>query len=209
MPPLPPLANTLKVGMSWHVDLNLTAESIIHFQYSGGPPTTSDCQALAADFQASAVTNLKSLMASDNLIGPYTVLDIGSSTGAEGSGGSATAGTLASAPNVASACVVMQHAIARRYRGGKPRSYAPFGDSSKTASTGTWTSAFLALCVTGWSNFITTCLAATSGGTSITQYGSVSYFTGKALRSTPHWDPIVATTARSRIGTQRRRIKTA
>jgi hypothetical protein len=209
LPPLPPIANTLKVSLGWQLDLNQTAESILHFQYSGGPPSAADCAAIAGAIQGSAVLDLKSLLQVENKVGIVTVLDIGSTTGAEGSGGTATAGTLAGAAMPASISVVMQHAIARRYRGGKPRSYAPFGDATKINSTGTWTSAFLALCVSGWASFITSALTATSGSTVLTQYGSVSYYTAKALRTTPHWDPILATTARTRIGSQRRRLKTA
>lgn len=209
MPPLPPASNVIKAKLSWVLDLNTTAESILYFQYAGGTPSAADCAALAADIQASAVTNLKALVNVINKIGLVTVQDIGSSTGKEGIGGTVTAGTRTGNANPASTCVVMNHSIARRYRGGKPRTYFPAGGSADLASTGTWNTSLTNTCNTNWSTFITTCLAATSGSITLPNYVSVSYFNNGALRGTPEVDVISGTIARLRIGTQRRRNKTA
>jgi hypothetical protein len=209
MAPLPPVANVIKYSQSWHIQGNLTAETILHFSYTGGPPSTSACQALAADIQAAAVTNLKASMSTVIQLGLGTVLDLNSSSGAEGQGGSVTSGTLATLSNPASTCVVMNHQIARRYRGGKPRSYLPFGTASQVNTLGTWTPAFVTSTTTAWENFITTAIAAASGGTTLAEFVNVSYHSNKAVRPTPVVDPIVASLARQRIGTQRRRNKTA
>lgn len=209
MPPLPPVTDVIKASLNWQLDDNLTAESILHFQYSGGAPSSSDCSALGADIQASAVTNLKALLSTVNKIGPCVVLDLGSSTGAQGLGGTATAGTRSGNGNPASTSVVMGHHIARRYRGGKPRTYLPILNSADLASTGTWQSSVLTTVGTDWAAFITTALAATSGSTTLTNFVNVSYFHGGTLRTTPVVDTISASTPRPRIGTQRRRNKTA
>jgi hypothetical protein len=199
----------LKYSQIWELDNNDNAESILHFQYSGSAPSTSDCSALAATFQAAAVTNLKSLLHTINALGIATVLDLGSSTGASGSGGSITSGTLTGTQLPASTCVVMNHHIARRYRGGKPRTYAPFGSSSSTATTGSWGTGFLNNCNSDWSAFITSCKAASSGATTVTNFVNVSYYNNKTLRVTPQVDTISASIARTRMGTQRRRNRTA
>lgn len=209
MPALPPVTDTIKVSLSWILDQNLTAESILHFLYTGGHPSTSDCQGIAATIQAGAVTQFKPLMHPVNKVGLVTVLDIDSNTGSEGTAGTTTAGTKTGNSNPASAAVVMNHSIARRYRGGKPRSYAPFGTDVDQNTTGTWTTTLVGNANTAWSNFITDCLAATSGSTVVAQYISVSYFSGGSQRVTPVKDPIVQTLGRIRIGSQRRRLKTA
>lgn len=209
MPPLPPASNVMKYTQSWILENNLKAESIMYFQYAGGTPSTSDCQAFASDIQASAVTNFKTHMSNQSQVGLGTVLDIGSTSGHEGQGGTSTAGTLSTLYNPASTCIVVNHQIARRYRGGKPRTYAPFGTANELQTQGTWTPTFVGQISTAWSNFITTALAATSSGITLSAYVNVSYYHAGALRSTPVVDPIVLSLGRQRIGTQRRRNKTA
>lgn len=206
---LPPVANTGKVSIQWVLDLNTTAESILYFNYSGGPPSTANCQGLAAGVQAAAVVRFKPLLQAVNKIGLVTFQDIASSSGNEGQGGSTTGGTRTGNSNPASTCIVMNHSIAQRYRGGKPRTYAPFGVDADQNTTGTWTSAFVGTCNTAWANFITDCLAVSSGPNSLTQYIAVSYYHDDALRATPVQYPITQTLGRTRIGTQRRRLRTA
>lgn len=209
MPPLPPAANTLKCSLGWGIGGNSTAETILHFTYSGGTPSASDCAGFAADFQAAAVTNLKALITVDGSIRPCTVQDLNTSSGFSGIGGSTTAGTRTGGALSGGTCVVMNHAIARRYRGGKPRSYCPFGTTAELQSLGTWTSSFLTTVNSDWSAFITACKAATVSGITITNFVNVSYHNNKALRPTPVIDPILASSPRLRLGSQRRRLKTA
>jgi hypothetical protein len=148
-------------------------------------------------------------MTTEKNIGLVTVLDLNSNTGAEGIGGAAATGTRAGSSIPASNCVVLNHNIARRYRGGHPRTYAPFGANADTATTGTWGGTFLNTCQTNFNAWVAGCLTTSTGGVSLVQYGSVSYFSGGHLRGTPVWDPILSTTSRSRIGSQRRRLLTA
>lgn len=209
MTPLPPVTNVLKYTQDFHIGSNLLAECIFHFQYTGGPPSAGDCQTLAADIQGSAATNFKTHMSNLSYVGLGTVLDLNSDTGADGQGGTVTEGTLSTLANPASTALVVNHSIARRYRGGKPRSYLPFGTANELNSPGTWTSTFASASVASFGTWITACLAFSSGGTSISEYVSVSYFSGGAMRVTPHVDPIVNSLPRTRVGTQRRRNKTA
>lgn len=209
MPALPVVANCLKYTQNYHISNNLTAASIHHFIYSGGPPTAADCAALAATFQAAFITRTINQFPGTTSIGQGTVLDIASHTGAQGSGGSVTAGTRAGAEFPANVAVVINHTIARRYRGGKPRTYVPAQVATDNASAGLWNAGIVTNWTTQWANWITDCLAATHGGVSITQYVNVSYFLNGALRSTPQVDQITSSACRTRIGSQRRRLKTA
>jgi hypothetical protein len=206
---LPPVSDVVKVNQIWELDNNDAAESIWHFQYTGGPPSSATCVGLAAAFNAAVASNLKTLLHTINAIGVTTVLDLNSSSGAQGTGGSVTSGTLTGTQLPASTCVVMNHHIARRYRGGKPRTYAPFGSSSGTATTGSWGTGFLNSCNADWVAFITSCLAISVSGTAISQFVNVSYFSNKVQRVTPLVDPITSSIARTRMGTQRRRLATA
>lgn len=209
MPPLPPVADVVKYTQSWHISTNIKAESILHFSYTGSAPDGSACAALAADIQAAAVSEFKSLMNTSAFVGPGTILDLATNTGASGSGGTTTVGTRTGAGNPASTCVVMLHSIARRYRGGKPRTYLPFGVVGDFATQGTWDSTLLTAVASAWSSFITTAIAASSGGCDLSEFVNVSYVTGGAPRTTPHVDTISASVPRIPIGTQRRRLKGA
>lgn len=209
MAPLPPVANVVKATFDWHVGSNVGAQNILHFQYSGGHPSASDCSSLAATFQAALVSELKGYLHTSNSIGQCTVQDIDSNTGAEGFGGTVTAGTLSGSYLGASICAVMNHSIARRYRGGKPRSYLPLGSSSEAATAGTWVGGMVTSVSADFEDFITSCLAATAGTTDITHFVSVSYYFNKALRTTPVVDVISQSALRTRMGSQRRRLKTA
>lgn len=209
MAPLPPVASVVKCNLNWQIDNNLTAESILYFSYTGSAPSTSACIAIAATVQGAAVTDMKALLNSSNFIGQATILDLATSSGASGAGGTATVGTRSGAGNVASACMVFNHAIARRYRGGKPRTYAPFGVDGDLSTGGVWTTGFQTSCSSSFSNFITNALTASSGGCSLSEHVNVSYYHAKALRATPVVDVITATTPRARIGSQRRRMRTA
>jgi hypothetical protein len=209
MAPLPPVTDVIKYTQGWQVGANLKAESIFHFKYEGGPPAAADCIALAADFQSAFATELHPLMGANAWILTGTVLDLNSNTGAEGSGGTSTQGTRSGSAVGAQVALVVNHQIARRYRGGKPRSYLPLCVASDYSTTGTWAGGIITSVNTAFAAIIGSCLAATSGTTTIQQYGSVSYYLNKVLRGTPEWDPITASLARTRVGTQRRRAKTA
>lgn len=209
MPPLPAVTDVIKYTQLWTVGANAKASSIFHFKYSGGPPNASDCTALAATFQAAMVTQFKPLMGANYWVGLGTVLDLNSNTGAAGTGGTATQGTRTGAALSGQNCCVITHQIARRYRGGKPRSYFPIGNETDVNTVGTWGATFVAAVQSAINAWVVDALAASSGSTTITQYGSVSYYLNKALRATPEWDPILESLVRQRFGTQRRRIKTA
>jgi hypothetical protein len=209
VPPLPPVSQVVKLTLGWSCDLNLKAESILHFKYTGGPPVTADLNSIANSALGFAATDLCPYLWTSNGLTGVTVLDLNSNTGAQGQYLAAHAGTMASAPNPAGTCVVLNHAIARRYRGGKPRTYAPFGTGASINSTGTWNTTFATNCATAWQTWINSLLTLTTASCTLSVYGSVSYYSGKALRATPAFDPILATSARTRIGSQRRRLKTA
>lgn len=210
MPALPPVANCIKAQQNWHVGNNLRAENVLHFQVSGGPPSATVCAALAADIQAAFVTAWKTLTHPSVSIGPCTVTDISSLTGAQGTGGATTDGTLASSHELsASACLVINHQIARRYRGGKPRSYLPVYASEELATPGTWSATNVSGGTTAWSSMMTSILAATSGGVAITAFVCVSYYAGHSLRGTPLVETVQASFARQQVGSQRRRLKGA
>jgi hypothetical protein len=209
MTPLPPVANTLKCQLGWYIDNNDRVENVLHFTYTGGTPSAGNCAGFAADFQASQITNLKPYTHTVNGIETCTVTDIGSTTGAQGTGGTVTGGSMTGSYLPAQTAMVVNHHISQRYRGGKPRSYLPLGNQASLLTPGQWTSSFVTNISTAWATFMTTCLAATVGGITLTNFVAVSYIHAGSVRGTPVTYPIINTTARQTVGSQRRRIKGA
>jgi hypothetical protein len=149
------------------------------------------------------------------------VLDLATSTGAEGQVSNTFAGTRAGTENFANVCVNIAGQIARRYRGGKPRSFPPFGVQADLASPKAWTTTLQTAVNTSWANFITAVSALTQGTTVVGHQLNVSYYQGYGtavthpsgrvtqplkLRTTPVTDQIVTNTMSIRPGSQRRRL---
>lgn len=222
MPPLPSVPNQLKVTMGWEIGGDAKIETIHHFTYSGGAPSTATCVAIAAQIQSYAATDLEALLYTSGFLDTVTVLDIATSSGAEGTATSRWAGTRAGVEMPVNCCVLLNHQIARRYRGGKPKSFLPFGVQADLFTKNSWSSALVNAVSAAWATFITNVNTISISGTSVTAYSSISYYQGyntpttspsgrvkqsSKLRTTPIVDSIVASTAQARVGSQRRRLR--
>jgi hypothetical protein len=72
----------------------------------------------------------------------------------------------------------MNFKVGRRYRGGKPRIYLPWGSASDQATLNQWTSGFISSAATAWTNFITAIAAAPWSGASGLKQVNVSFYSG-------------------------------
>lgn len=225
MAPLPPVANTLKFNVHWQIDADTMGQTVHYFRYSGGPPTAATCAALAADFTSLAASNMDTMFSANVGINSVRAIDLASSSGAEGTGGAPWVGTRAGGQLAPATSAVISHFIARRYRGGKPRTYLPAGTSPDVAVAGLWTDAFVAAMEAAWGAFTAAFIGTAEGGTTITQIVNVSYFTGPNIpfinpmtnrasnrstrRGVPVTDIITGHTVPKQIGSQRRRNRDA
>jgi hypothetical protein len=129
-------------------------------------------------------------------------------------------GTASGATLPAQICTVISYRIARRYRGGHPRGYWPFGAQTGLVDAGHWTSGYASAVDTQIAAFFTAVQAAGWAGAGTLSHVSLSYFsgftvitsptTGRArnvptVRSSPLIDPVVTLKTQTSIGTQRRR----
>jgi hypothetical protein len=219
MPPLPAVANTLKCQLLWSDSADANVRTTLYFRYTGGPPSATDCNALAADIYGAAANMLTQWTATTQLTG-VEITDLGSATGATGLHAQSTSGTRAGQDLAGGTAVVVGYVIARRYRGGKPRSYFPWFDSSDLATRQTWAAGNVTACDGFLATFFAACLGFTSGTTAITEHVNVSYYdgftvvtsptTGRARnvptrRTTPLTDIITSFGTRTQPGSQRRR----
>ncbi len=202
--PLPPAANVLKVQLGWGVDADSGAMTVLHFTYTGGPPSSTNCATMAAAISADQATRFAPLLSIDSYVRECTVRDLASDTGGEGTAGDLADGTRTGGQLAPATSIVVSKHIGRHYRGGHPRSYLPLGTSSDVGDGGRWNAPFPADVKTAYDSFITDVLS-DGAGCVITGEVNLSYFSGGARRVTPQRDVIVSTTVSDMFGSQRRR----
>jgi hypothetical protein len=188
--------------------------------YAGTAPTSAQLVTFANAVGTAWGTNLKSLCSSQVELTSVTAEDLTSATAAVGASGFATLGTRAGDSMTAQLAAVVSYTIARRYRGGHPRGYWPFGVDTDIATPQTWANAFITASNTGIEAFFTAVLAAGWTGAGALTHVNVSYYhgftvvtnptTGRArnvptLRGTPLVDTVSAAVTQVTVGTQRRR----
>jgi hypothetical protein len=110
-------------------------------------------------------------------------------------------------------CLLVKHIIARRYRGGHPRTYLPGLTVNYMADPQHWTAAQVTNLQGAWNAFITACVATVITGNVIDNHVNVSYYGDRhpqtvppTPRPTPLIDIIQQSTVEATIATQRRRV---
>jgi hypothetical protein len=188
--------------------------------YTGSSPTSTDCATMANSLKSLWSTNFASLALTNVTLVLVQVTDLASATGGQGTSSGTVAGTRAGGSLTSNDCAMMLLKIGRRYRGGKPRQYWPFGASADLVDAQHWTAAFQTSLGTAWNavNAGASALTWTGGGTN--RSVNISYFqgftvvtnpiTGRArnaakLRTTPLVDTVGSAVVSSRVATQRRR----
>lgn len=220
MPALPSVPKVVKVVLQQAL-LGATRDLINRFfiQYTGTAPTNSQLDTFAQAVTTSWGTNVVPLANADCSLETVSCEDLTSPTSAVGSSSLGSTGTRSGGANGAAMCVVMQEKMARRYRGGHPRVYLPWGSDSDLESANTWGTAFTASAEAAWINFIDDILAAGWTGAGTLSAVNVSYYAGftnvtspsgrarpkPTLRGTPVVDAITSYAMNPLVGSQRRR----
>lgn len=221
MPALPAAPRCVSLDTHFTIGDDTHVMSRLHFQFSG-TPSAGDLNTMASTAAStwSAAGNLVTQHTPQVVVNQFVVTSLFDATMAQGLDTVTIAGTLSGGYNPAEISVVMAYPIARRYRGGHPRGYWPFGSPAQLATPQTWTTQFqtnLQGLFRSWVNAVTG--ATYSGGTC--QQVNVSYYSGATwhqrpngswvrisnVRAAPVIDPVVAQNFRIRIGTQRRRMR--
>lgn len=222
MPPLPAASKVVSLAVMGTFLNGGRWLSRVYVQYTGTAPTNADLAAFLTSVDTALNTNLKPLMNADVNATELHAIDLTSSTSAVADKVIARTGTRAGTAIPADAASVISYEIARRYRGGHPRGYWPFGSVTDLATPRIWGAAAVAAFKSGYDAWMTAVLAAGWTGAGTLTQVNVSYFhgftvvtnpiTGRArnvptLRVAPTIDAVTSTIARTSFGTQRRRIE--
>jgi len=212
----------LNVGLKFSYGSDSTIWVRQHWQYSGGPPTTANCVSLATSIYNQAVTDFIPILATTNSLTECFVYDLSSATAASGTYALSTVGTFSGGVLPAQTCALQNLTVARRYRGGKPRNYWPFGVGSSLATPQTWSPTMMTSLGANMTLYVNAVKALSAGTVTIIGLGNVSYYEGftvitdpvtgrvsmkpKPRVGGPLAEPVTGWSFNPRPGSQRRRI---
>lgn len=190
MPALPNYPNVLKLRTLFQVGADSGVSTTLHFTYSGTAPANAICDDIAGTWLGSAATNMAPAMETGNALLGATVTDLTTPTSGFGESLATTAGTRGSSPLPAGACVLVNQPFARRYRGGKSRTYWPFGEGGDLVTAQDWNPTAVVDFTDAIQLTLDSVLGVAFGGTTIVSLCSISYYHG----FTPVTNPITGRT---------------
>lgn len=224
MPPLPSPGAVIKSVINWRVDANELAKTIHYWSYSGGSPVAGDLSTLASDIVDNGQGEFQDLAGDTVGMLSCECTDLSSDMGAQATAGTPWVGTRGAGILAAGTAVLVNHSIARRYRGGKPRTYLPLGIASDLTTGGVWSNAFTGAVDGAWGAFTGDIVGGSYGGITITNIVNVSYYSGftvvtspttgrsrnvPKLRSSPIVNAFTGHTVSELVASQRRRNRNA
>lgn len=221
MAPLPAVANVIRADIGWQIEDDLAALTRLHINWTGTAPSSATCITLAHDLHTIVVGTLLPYTGAHINLLSVEVTDLTSSSGGQGIYLHTDPGTEAGTRLPAGAAFLASMTIARRYRGGKPRSYLPLGVAEDLLTQQTWKATFVSNVQASLDAFRADIAVTTAGGCALGTLVNVSYYqgftvvtnplTGRArnvpkLRTAgPITDVVLNWRAENRLSSQRRR----
>lgn len=205
MPARPDAPNVLKVEFLWSLG-GLPAANIQYVLYSGTAPTAAACAAIANQLGTAWWDVIQAFYPTVYEFAAVVVTDLTTSTGASGSHSFGSPGTGSGNPLPINACILVDHTISRRYRGGHPRTYYPPLESNYYQEPSTWTGAGVTAVGNAQAAFALEASTFSDSGCTGVYVVNVSYISGGVARVAPVIDQITGSTVSGIIRTQRRRL---
>lgn len=222
MPALPAVPQVLRVDHGFTLSEDTHAKVHMFFRYTGTPPSNADLVTVANFLKTSwSAAGFQHNMTPEKLLETITITDLTSSTSSVGTdSASAIDGVSTGHVLPADVAALTSWEIARRFRGGHPRAYWPFGTSEDLADDQTWNNGFLTTVVGRFNTYLGDIVTATWAGGGIHQQVSVSFYegftvhtgtTGRArnvstVRLVPVVDNVVSFILRAGLASQRKRL---
>ena len=191
MPALPDVPQVFKLTFTFAVGADANAIVRLHGKYAGPAPDDSACDTYCIGVDGLISADMAAVLDTESAYTGCELVDLTSPTSGVGTHhGPVAAGARAGTPMGANAAVLVNMPISRRYRGGKPRSYWPWGVAEDLSDRQVWTSG----AVTTWDTTVADIFVAMTvtplGTATVTSVCSVSYYQG----FTPVFNPITGRT---------------
>jgi hypothetical protein len=206
MPPLPPANGVVKWAFKHVNTVGATAYSHMFGQVTTPPATSAQLQALANATVTAYNANLNAFMHNSWKMSLVECIDLSASPVLPGVATNATSGSITGNPLTAETAVLINMTVGRRYRGGHPRMYWPWGGQTSLFDALHWSTTFTNPFGAAWSAFINALAGTTGGLPGIANWVNVSYYSHNALRPTPVLDTVLAWNINPIPGSQRRRM---
>ena len=178
MPALVDYPNVLKIRFHFVVGVDTNVVTAVHFTYTGTAPSNATCVAMATAIMGYFVTTCTNLMSDGVSITAVSVQDLTSPTAGFGEFFQTTVGTRGTDVLPAGVAALQNFPILRRYRGGKPRVYWPFGAAHDLLTASQWNNTFISNFDAGTGGLYVGITSSGSGGTVISTLVSISYYEG-------------------------------
>lgn len=206
MPRVDHVPDVLKVEFLWNQD-GLPAANVKYVLYSGTPPTAAACAAIADSLGGAFWTEtLWQYYAATTALEAVRVTDLNTVDGAVGSHAFAAPGTSVGVTLPAGCCALVNHTIARRYRGGHPRTYYPAPTTVAYSAPNAWASDFVTDLGSAEAAYALEASTFSDSGCEGVYNVNVSYVTDDADRVAAVVDQITGSIVSGTIRTQRRRL---
>lgn len=122
MPALPDVPGVLKIVLAGDVDNEdiYGWANVLHFKYSGPPPSDADCATIGSDVATIWGTRMAPQCPSPTRLGEVNVIDLTSHTAGQWDSTVSVNGTRGDDSIPANAAMLMSYPVGTRYRGGAP-----------------------------------------------------------------------------------------
>lgn len=222
MAPLPSVAKVLKIALIWTDGVNDDIVSRFFVRYSGVAPTGANLATFGVDIGTAYDAHLAALAGESITLSRVEIIDLSSSVSAAADTPEAIPGTRTGHAVPVDVATVISYVLGRRYRGGHPRGYFPFGVSEDLNNLQVWQTGYVSDVDAAWTAFFVALEAAGWAGAGTLDHVNISYYhgftvvtdpiTGRArnvptLRGTPIVDAVSSHIVRAHVGTQRRRLQ--
>lgn len=221
VPALLPVPGVIKVRLGFTVGLDTTTGSHLHVGYGASVPSQAQLQTFAQGVWNAYTTRCLASIHTSVALTSVTATDLSTTTSPVAILTGNVPGTRAGTAMPANACVLINQKVTRRYRGGHPRVYLPWGVTGDIVNAQTWTGAFVTSANTAWGLFTQDVIAlpAAWGGTGALM--NVSYYLKgewkpdhngnyhrvPTPRNPPLAEPLVSSAMSATFGSQRRRVR--
>lgn len=222
MPAPPPTpSGVVRFRLIHELDSDLSIGCHFDYSYTGGPPSNADLATLAAGVAGAWNTDVASLLSSDGLLSSVIATDLANPSTVDGVWTGSHAGTRSGNIATLATAATFIWAPNRRYRGSRPKMFAPYGVQADVTGANEWTSGFQSSAVTAIDAFMGALSGLTAGSTQLTSQAYVSYFEGLTvlppspsgrvktvpkLRTVPAVFAVSTRRLQARLGSQRRRL---
>jgi hypothetical protein len=205
MPALPNVPNVIKSIIKHGTNTGEELFNILFWEYAG-TMTDAIIGDFASEVSSAWISRIMPLLSQDTALQEVEAIDLTSSTAPVGIDGTTQVGGESGDATPINCAMVISHEIARRYRGGHPRTYLGGIANSFLASANHWATADVGDVVAAFAEFVNDVGGFAESGVTIDAFVNVSYRSGGAIRVSPVVDPILNVAGRSRVCSQRRRL---